>query len=235
MSEILKQSSARCWWWLGRRQRPFHRPFQLVDTATDFRGRDAGVPRPFGQRLRVAMQRQFARIPFVVALNQSRGPDAVIRAVRPIIVGAFDHVLRRGSWPHVGIERGEVVSPAVAHRDASTAVIWITHTIRVMASLAHLTPHPVFGFTRPVMGVVTFARAVSVQASTRFHLAASQVLGGVRACVSTLTSAEPHPVVVSRSRGSDHGQSAKLLSEQLCWRRHISHYTSRTSRFRVCA
>lgn len=60
----------------------------------------------------------------ISTLLKRRSPSAIARLIVAIVVDTVKRCAG-GPWSHVGIERAEVVSPSVAHRDASATVVMV--------------------------------------------------------------------------------------------------------------
>ena len=58
----------------------------------------------------------------IVSLLEPRGPAAVIRRVRTIVVDAIKRVVRRRTRAHIGEKGFETCHPAIAHRNAAASV-----------------------------------------------------------------------------------------------------------------
>ncbi len=80
----------------------------------------------------------------VLPLLQHRCPSAVLRLVVPVVVDAFNRVLRRGTWSHVGAESADIIQPFGAHDDASAAVMLKLWGLRVAAAFLDACPNLVF-------------------------------------------------------------------------------------------
>lgn len=74
----------------------------------------------------------------IVGLLAWRGPSAILWRVSALIVDAFQ---RRSAWSLTHVSRERLVGlPAVAHGDASTAVVDVTLAARICASVPHGRP-----------------------------------------------------------------------------------------------
>jgi hypothetical protein len=86
-----------------------------------------------------------ATVSLVLVLLASRGPSTVLRAVGSIAVNAVEAVLRRRLPSHVGKEVLEREPPAIGNDYASSSVLGVRDSLRVVAPLLHRKPRRVFG------------------------------------------------------------------------------------------
>jgi hypothetical protein len=80
----------------------------------------------------------------VERLLASGRPATVARFVVSVIVDAVNGVVGGRTRPHISQERGEVIAPAVAHGDASPAVIRPALDVRVVTAVLEADPGRVF-------------------------------------------------------------------------------------------
>lgn len=85
-----------------------------------------------------------ARTPLVALLLTFGRPTAIIWRVVTVVVFALDRRARR-AWRHIGLKRGVVVKPAIAHFNASPAVIFVRNVSRCVATAFHGLPNRVQG------------------------------------------------------------------------------------------
>ena len=153
--------------------------------------------------------------PFVVRLNGTRSPIAVLRRVWSVVVSAFDGELR--SWPrsHVSVESREIVAPAVAHRNATAAVVRKISSASYVASLFSFAPYSMFcGLTEPVLPVAA-ASAARLKAPAPYLLVfAQQVMSHVDSG-SAITTARPPRVLVFRQRDGNHREASDTLASEI--------------------
>lgn len=164
--------------------------------------------------------------PTIIRLLFRRSPSAVAWGIRPIIV---DSVERVSGWarPHVAQERGEVISPFLAHYDATLAIVAVPIGLRVVTAV--LCCNPAFVFRRAFQ----FRRAAMLDRPCCDHslnapasAASSQSSAQRRRSddlrSAAVTAAEKHgPVSIARllaARQND--QTAEPLTSQ------IDHQTS---------
>lgn len=187
---------------------------------------DAAKRAPLIEVPRCAVQREKARATSVLCLLCHRRPPAVRRLVVSVYVDALNGVPRRGHSPHVCDEVFEGLPP-FANRDASPAVVWPRHVVRVATPSAHLHPRLVLGRLRhPVRtgGAAAGHNLAAVPDETlpRQNLLSAAVAAKEPRCLSSRVC--PNPV--------DRSQAAKLLSRDVDCR--STHYATLTIN-RECA
>ena len=158
-------------------------------------------------------------ISLVPMLLQPCGPVAIVRLITARVIAAFDCVLWRRLWSHVGVERGKVIEPSVADRNAVRAVIVEHWAAWIQTPLLHRCPRSVLwrsGFSvrsRPVSQDVTSV------ASTRRGIARREVFPVYDRGLSARALAHPASAAVI-------GWSARLdrkFSERLSLELQRSH------------
>lgn len=128
-----------------------------------------GATGPALRRVLHALEFKESVLPRVTRLVNAWHPTAVARRIRSIVVVPFDGVTGRGLQAHVGKERAEIISPRVADRDASTAVVGVLRSIRIQASLLHCAPRSVF---RALAADLSAMRMHSLHAHDQFAVVA---------------------------------------------------------------
>ena len=81
-------------------------------------------------------------VPAIKGLFFARGPSAIIRGIRPVIVNAFKRVFVR-RIAHIRKEVIKRIAPALANVNTAPAPILEVFALRVCASLDHVPPSPV--------------------------------------------------------------------------------------------
>lgn len=160
--------------------------------------------------------------PFVVRLFFASRPSAISRFVMAVWVGvSVDRVSVLANWArtHVLIEGLKGLAPALAHRDATTAVAVIHPNSRVEASLFHRAPRHVFrGVLHAVLGViraganpkVALGCLLGAQASATLAAPITQGMGGHILFASALTATAPLAWVAALTLAiRDNGPSAE--------------------------
>lgn len=98
--------------------------------------------RPLRKRACLALPGDDAAPSRVALLFLSRGPAAILRRVGAVVVDSIQGVLSRWARSHVAKELTEVVSPLIAHRDATATVAREVRHLRVVATVSHRAPDP---------------------------------------------------------------------------------------------
>jgi hypothetical protein len=81
----------------------------------------------------------------VLLLLTARCPPAVLRLVVPVRVATVKAVILGRARSHVCIEGGEITSPPVTNRDPAPSVVLVAVCARVVTTLLHARPRPIFG------------------------------------------------------------------------------------------
>lgn len=108
-------------------------------------GRNPDARSPLRFRQRLAAKSDASVRAFIDGLLGERGPDAVLRRVRAVVVFAFERVIRRRPPAHIRDEHCEVIAPLVAHADAALPVTCKPLRLRIMAAILSGFPYGVFG------------------------------------------------------------------------------------------
>lgn len=170
---------------------------------------DPEVGSPVGNGLRYSVEGNLSCSSSVSKLVGTGCPSAVVRRVTLVVIDALKRVF---GWArsHIGVERLKRVSPAVAHRDTSAAVVCERGSLRAIASAA--SHHPTVVFRRAASAVfkVCCREKFSFETSARFDLALTECLKG---CFDVFVSAgaganEPSGLLVCGLFFSDHGKSS---------------------------
>lgn len=140
-------------------QRLANRPLVMQQAPAQGASLQADAARPLAQRVALAVVRQDAIRPLIVALLQLRRPAHVARFVVAVVIDAVERVAERWTRADIGVENFERIAPALAHADAASAVGLIGWIIRIVAALSHAAPCRVFG-SGPAS---THARRLSVR------------------------------------------------------------------------
>ncbi len=159
---------------------------KAIDGYTDMVG-------PFFKGFTFSVMRDVSAACRMLVLLLACGPSAVVKFVVAIVINAVNRVLWSWSRPHIIKKRLKRVSPLVAHRDASPAIMTISGVVRVATSKFHALPGTIL--VRAISSVGS--NLISVQASTATSMAACKPGGLHRDNVSARTQAVP--VYLSRS------------------------------------
>lgn len=180
---------------------------------------DARSSRPLHQRGGNAINGQTNIVSLVVCLLQSVCPLAVFRAVVAISVFAFDAVCGRRLWSHVLNKCLKRINPAVAHLDASAAVVLPLDGRFVCASLLYCKPSLVLrGFRSAFCGAMScegFSRHLFHQAPTRASVFCPQIESIAHRLIAAIANAIPECLSFSVRRSVNSNQLAKALTSQI--------------------
>lgn len=153
-----------------------------------------------------------------------RRPPAVAGLVVAVVVGvAIDGMRWRGLAAHVGQERFETLSPALADLDPASAVPGPMSTARVLAAGDHLDPRPVFGtpptIPRLAMGEVALAAHLQKETATRAGMTGTQSPAHHADGLAAIATAHPpvlQPIAGTRGLGAvQHDQATEPLASQI--------------------
>jgi len=133
----------------------------------------------------------------IVALLKRRCPSAILRGIRTIIIDPID---ARASWPrpHVSKEVCKVL-PASANLYASSAIIFVCRSRRVIAALPHVLPNFVFSAVATSVLIMKLLKSFALGATARCGFAKHKRIGGCDrgAAAVALTKPLSSPVLVS--------------------------------------
>lgn len=148
----------------------------------------------------------------VVRLFDLRGPSAIARLVVTVWIDSFNRVFFRCGRPHVVQEALKRRAPALAHRNATTAVGGVTGLLGVIAACLHRAPTPVSASAYGTMLRGPFrAPFIMKTAATTCEAATKRLTADVVASAA-VTLAVPRHATASISCASDDHQSAKPLA-----------------------
>lgn len=175
---------------------------------------NASGTRPICNRLCDALVSNKMVTSGVVSLLCFGCPAAILWRIRTIVVDAFDGVLRRGAWPHVGIESGERITPTVAHDNAATTIMPIHSGARIIAAGLDAYPDVVLNSIRFTMRLVWPARQLPFtrQASAAFRMTFLQVFDADNNLVPAVAETTPVRSILFAGIGiANHEQAGKAL------------------------
>ena len=121
----------------------FNREMPAAQSLLDSDLRDAGFSAPLGDGLGFAVERNAMIGPFIVGLFAMQYPARVFLGIWTIIVDAVEFVFRRWPWAAIRVKGHEVSEPAVAHVNASGAVVLVVFVLRICATVNHVLPNSV--------------------------------------------------------------------------------------------
>lgn len=163
-------------------------PFQRVVWQLD-------QTRPFSDRASFAAKLHDMIRARVVGLLGECGPAAVLRRVIAIDTDAVQGVSRRAA-AHVRKECREALAPPRAHRDAATAVVFVTRLLGIEAARDRSAPRSIFAAAALTMSRAAFGAGFIVKTSTTPRRAATQTLFEDRCRTATQTEAVPRDAPV---------------------------------------
>lgn len=107
---------------------------------------DTRPPRPFRDRQCLSVHRGASRVAAIAGLLKRRGPAAILRRIRTIVIDALYGVFRRRAAAHVSQERLVTRGPSVAHSDSSVEVLGRSGRLRTSGTaVLHQVPNLVLG------------------------------------------------------------------------------------------
>lgn len=165
---------------------------------------NACLVRYFRKRLDYSIVQDADCAALIVLLLFRRGPFAVFRRVRSIIVDAFDAVTWSRSHPYISYEVIERF-PSSAYAYTATAIVFEVFIQWVLAAVSHALPRSVFGTIRKSMTGFPFGNPLAMLASAAARLAAPQVyrmnMFDRAAYAATLSQCHPIlPVTIANGR-----------------------------------
>lgn len=181
-----------------------------MDAATNSGAVQSEFLRPISEAHASSIKRGVMVQSVVSVLLSVAGPLAIVWTVTLGIVDALKRQAVR-AVAHVGIERREVVSPSVAHRDAARSVAVVVWMVRVVATLTHGVPRPVLTLLASSRGAVV-ARFV-LQASAAFRF--TEVISCDTRLIPAGALTQPFNVVPSSAGWTDASQHPARLSSQV--------------------
>ena len=130
----------------------------------------------------------------IVGLLDPRSPIAIVGLIAPVIVQAFDGVLRRRPRAHVSEEQHEI-APSIADRNPSRAIAREALAIRVAASLKHGRPYGVFRNSFSARGLpmleASARQRLAVKASARASAPGAQIVAHGKGLSATIAETIP--------------------------------------------
>ena len=112
----------------------------------------------------------------IVCLLDARGPAAILRRIRSVVVDAIQCVLWPWTWAHVHEEGQERPLPASTHTDPAEPVVLVTPIRRLRTSLDHAFPTSVLRRVLHAVRDRPLARSFFSEAATRLRRSSLQVV-----------------------------------------------------------
>lgn len=153
----------------------------------------------------------------VSALLRHRGPAAVFRRVRTVVINSINRMVI--GWPtsHVCDELFDGVAPTLAYVNATAAVVRKRLVVGVFASAAHSDPRVVLRSSgQSMLGREcreTLSSKLSAQTSATLRSSSSHRMRGKRALCSAFAPTQPDRVALRLNRQPfENGESPKHLA-----------------------
>lgn len=158
----------------------------------------------------------------VLGLLTARGPSAIIRRVRSVVVNAIQGVTPRRSRPHISQKGCEVNAPSFAHDNAAPAVIRERSVSVTKAAPLRSSPRRVFGRTALAVRGVVRCCLLSIQtaATARWFQCARQHSRLHDLDLAAIATASPHAPAVGIGPNKFHSNQSSESSAAKVW--HLS-------------
>lgn len=167
------------------------------------------LPTCFGQCESFAVDRYHSVSACVVVLSQLQCPVAVVGRIWSVVVAAFNAV-PRWARSHVGVERSEVILPAVAHCDTAPAICSKIWNVRIKTPLFSARPNvvlrTVFTETMHKMASVPEAAATLLVLFSRKDVAANNGF------FSAVATTQPCRIFSDVGGSTEHSQFAETTA-----------------------
>ena len=181
--------------------------------------RHAQGVRPFNHGARLSVPCDDHVGTAIAGLLCGRGPSAILRRVRTIIIDAIQLMFGSGACAHVG-EKVIEQSPSVTDRNPACSIVYVPFIARIKASGFHGTPDVILRriclsmsqavpFPKVTHRLEVLARRFSMQASARFDVTISQVTQAQRRVVAALATAAHK--ALSAGRSTNHSQNRQAV------------------------
>jgi hypothetical protein len=184
--------------------------------------RDAEYAAPLRQGVRLPSKAQTSHGALILALLLHRCPAAIRRFVIAVHVDAVNRMCVRRARPHVGVERGEVSAPSVAHAYTAPTVVAIRLVHDSIASRLHFLPSVVFDRVLKTVGQIRLALSAVAAATAR--VGSTKAHGSDIYLDAAGAATSPHRVSSRAGGASNHGETSKLLTGEFnkSWHRYVT-------------
>lgn len=207
--------------WL-RFNRSLHRPAQ-IDSALKHGVSNTVAASCLSHSHVFAVDLKDATIALVVGLLQPSGPAAITGLVMPVQIDTVKAV-SRWAWPHVGPKCREVIAPAFAHANSSSAIACISIVARIFATLNSARPSVILARVCHAVAIVV---ALGLEAATATHIASSQRCAVSNFRPAAVTAAIPMCTLVAVGGLRDDNQASETLAGKVNrWHVKCYHATS---------
>ena len=190
----------------------FNGPAELIDSCFECTIGNSLFAGPHHHALSFTKSSDHVVSAHVVHLFHPRRPSAILWRIIAVSVNAVDAVLRRWARPHVGVESGEVIFPAVADAYAASAIGRISISAREGAAADYVTPHRILWHSDQSMCGVRFRPALISVTTTGSCVAGSEVASKHQCFVSTSALANPLDAVLGIFSASNDGEKREGLT-----------------------
>jgi len=173
---------------------------------------DSNIFGPLNQWARDAIIGKQDGTPLIVGLLRRGRPPAIGRLIVAIIVNTVKRVFGARPRTHIGKEILKGIAPALAYRDAATAIIMILPICFAMAALKHTFPRAPFWRIGHVMSAALayFSKALNFLATAICNMAIAQALTESDKMRTARANTQPtSATIVARSNMAYNGQTAK--------------------------
>lgn len=197
-------------------QSPFDGPAVFANAHSQCPAFQVVLCGPFRQQFGFSVERQVAITASIVRLRFVGRPSTVPRLVVPVVIDAFDaDAVSLRFRPHVGEERLEGHSPAVADRDSATTVSVVGWVAGVAASLNHGLPGLVLRRVGPAVSLRGSAGSFTLKATATLSVTFHEIRGLHNSLGSASASTEPSGSAAGARRDSNSGQAAEHFAGQV--------------------
>lgn len=194
----------------------FHRP-AAPNAEVNCARRQTVFVAQFKERIRLSVKLKSGVVAFVVSLLMFGGPFAIVRSVRTVIANPFDSVLHGRRCTHVGCEVGERITPSLADRYASAAVVREVFGAVIVTASNHIAPRAVYVSSGQSVRCGGYRGALDMVAPTTCRVSALKVATSNDDRFAAITSTRPSNRVASSVRRTrQDSQPSETLSGQVC-------------------
>jgi hypothetical protein len=174
-----------------RRKSPIGVPVVDNQAIIEQAKREASLARPFGNSHCAPPPCNASILARIVGLLRQRRPSNIAGFVIPVYVDSIKGVFPGRALAYVRKERGEVVSPFVAHLDPAAAVVGPSLIRTVIATSFRVAPRLVFRSLCLSVRALARRRRLAVQATTASDVAGAELIAGDLMCVPAVATANP--------------------------------------------
>lgn len=185
----------------------------LAQSVVDASQWQAGHCGPFMDLACNAADRERAHAASIPVLFVLGSPRAITRTIWAVIVFSINGVLRRRTRTHICVEGREGITPSVANRDASAAIVREVVIGRSQATALHVKPRAIFGAALKAVRQIRLALA-SI-ASATISPASPQASGYDSRVIAAIARAFVFDLPSACSASAQHCESAESLTRHV--------------------